>query len=301
MAKNGRRLAPYRVDRRFAGHAMKPAFGAESKPNSDGWTLLLFGSALRASAPPLAFVTGATVVNLCTGAVFAAGLSLMLLGIQRWRRASMRSPLIGLVLTLACGIVAARSGQTRDFFLLPLAVPAMAILACLGTIIVRRPLVGLLVHPFTGGPRQWWHEPRFRDLYHRATWGCIVINVFNGGSQIFLYAMNSPLALVVVHGLTAPAFGALATVAAILGRRAAAKPSRSVVQISQVFDPAPDAAGPSSEGAQERNLRVHAHVGAAVVASAAASPTTTSSGNARGAGEAEPLRRAETSTVADLS
>jgi Protein of unknown function (DUF3159) len=280
---------------------MKPPFGVEAKPNGDGWTLPLFGSAMRASAPPLAFVMGASVVNLFTGAIFAAGLSLMLLGVQRWRRASTRSPLIGLLLTFACGLVAARSGQTRDFFLLPLALPAMAILACLGTIIARRPLVGLLVHPLTGGPRQWWHEPRFRDLYHRATWGCVVINVFNGASQIFLYAMNLPLALVVVHALTAPVFGALATVAAVLGRRAAAKPSRSIVQISGVFDPAPDAAGPSSEAAQERNLRVHAHAGAAVVASAATSPITTSAGNARGVGEAEPLRRAETSTVADLS
>jgi hypothetical protein len=92
---------PYRVDRGFAGHAMKPAFGAESKPNSEGWTFLLFGIAVRACAPPLAFVTGASVVNLCTGAAFAAGLSLVLLAIQRWRRASMRSPLIGLLLTLA--------------------------------------------------------------------------------------------------------------------------------------------------------------------------------------------------------
>src|SRR4051812_43798244 len=127
---------------------------------------------LETSLPAVAFVAAyaGSGSDTNTAAAVAVGLALVLAVARLVRREAPRHALSGLVGVAFAGFVATRSGRAEDFFLPGLLANAAYAGACVVSIAVRRPLVGLIVAQLDGeGPA--WREDRTRArTFTRATW-----------------------------------------------------------------------------------------------------------------------------------
>jgi hypothetical protein len=179
---------------------------------------------LLAAAPSLVFVAVNTVWSLNPAIVAAAVTAVAGLGFRLGRRQSPTSALIGLAVVAVCAVVAAVTGQARGFFLVPLLIPFAVILVCLTTILVRRPLTGLILNRVTGGPADWYRHRGLLRVHMIATATAVGINAVNAIVQVIFYGRGDTLVLAVAHTATGPVFATLVAVTIVAVRRTLTRP-----------------------------------------------------------------------------
>jgi hypothetical protein len=121
------------------------------------------------SLPPVAYAavygfigtTGSAIVAVAVAAVFALA--------RLARRETPRHALTGLVGVGFAAFVAARSGKAENFFLPGLLLNAAYALAMLGSVAIRRPLVGYLVGQLDGEGLAWRDDPLRVRAFTRAS------------------------------------------------------------------------------------------------------------------------------------
>ncbi|MEU0546198.1 DUF3159 domain-containing protein [Micromonospora sp. NPDC005979] len=172
-----------------------------------------------AAAPGLVFVAVNLVASLYPAITAAAVTALAGLGYRLARRQSPRSALIGILVVALCAVVAAVTGEARGFFLVPTLIPFAVIMACLATIIARRPLTGLLLNRVTGGPPDWYRNVALRRVHLTATGAAIAINVINATVQVIFYERDDTVVLAVAHAATGPVFATLVAVTIVAVRK----------------------------------------------------------------------------------
>ncbi|WP_410816343.1 DUF3159 domain-containing protein [Micromonospora sp. 050-3] len=172
-----------------------------------------------AAAPGLVFVAVNVVAALYPAIIAAAAAAVAGLGLRLARRQSPRSALIGILVVTVCAVVAAVTGDARGFFLVPTLIPFAVIMACLATIIARRPLTGLLLNRVTGGPHDWYRNPALGRVHLAATSAAIGINVINAAVQVILYDRGDTVLLAVAHAATGPIFATLVAVTIVAVRK----------------------------------------------------------------------------------
>jgi hypothetical protein len=171
---------------------------------SGGWSGIL-----AASAPTIGFVVASAIDGLVPAVVAAAVTAVAAFAYKLIRREPLAGALGGLVLVMACALVAALTGETRGFFLLPTALPAVIILVCLATILARRPLTGLLLNRVAGGPATWRRHRALMRVYDISTVVAVAINAVNFCLQAFFYLADQTAVLAVAHIATGPIFATL--------------------------------------------------------------------------------------------
>jgi hypothetical protein len=97
-----------------------------------------------ASLPTLAFIVANAVNGLRTGIWAALGAALLVFVLRLVRRESVQQAVSGLFAVGIAVAIAAASGQARDFFVLGIVRNAVIGVVLLGSIAVRRPLVGVI-------------------------------------------------------------------------------------------------------------------------------------------------------------
>jgi len=126
------------------------------------------------------------------------------------RRQTTQFALSG-VLGVAFGaFVASRTGKAEDFFLPGILINAGSATAYLISILVRRPLLGLIVSTVTGEGRAWYRDPERRLAYTKASWIWVGLFCFRLSIQLPLYlsGLVGPLAVArVVTGIPLFALG----------------------------------------------------------------------------------------------
>jgi hypothetical protein len=172
-----------------------------------------------AAAPSLVFVAVNALSSLFPSILAATTTALAGLGYRLARRQSTRSALIGIPVVVVCAAVAAVTGEARGFFLVPALIPFAVIAICLVTIIVRRPLTGLILNRVTGGPADWYRHPALRRVHLVATITALGINVVNGAVQAIFYGRGDTVVLAVAHVATGPVFATLVAVTIVAVRR----------------------------------------------------------------------------------
>lgn len=147
--------------------------GSQSPPR-ESLAQLLGGkrAALEASVPPVAFVLGWLLgrENLwwaCSAAVVAA-VVVAVVGLVRGEKP--RAVVLGLLLVVVSALIAGRTGNAADFFLLRLLSNAASALAWAASIIVRWPLLGVVLGGIIGTKTQWRRDPVLLRAYSRASW-----------------------------------------------------------------------------------------------------------------------------------
>lgn len=178
-----------------------------------------------ASAPAVAFVVANALGGLTPALVTLAVTAVVAFAVRLLREESLKGALIGLAIAAACALVAAVTGEARAFFLIPTLLPAAIILICLGSVLARRPLTGLLLNRLVGGPADWRHHPGLLRVYTRTTLVAVAVNVVNFAVQAMFYLANQPAVLAAAHVATGPVFATLVAATVVAARRRVTRPA----------------------------------------------------------------------------
>ena len=166
----------------------------------------------EATLPFIAFtiVWAASGRDILVGGIVAVAISAALAVARLLRRQTTQFALSG-VLGVAFGaFVASRTGKAEDFFLPGILINAGSATVYLVSILVRRPLLGLIVSTITGEGRAWYRDPERRLAYTKASWIWVGLFCFRLSIQLPLYlsGLVGPLAVArVVTGIPLFALG----------------------------------------------------------------------------------------------
>jgi hypothetical protein len=118
---------------------------------------------------PVAFVTVNAVAGLRAAAIVAVGLSLLIAAERLVRRRPVTNAIGGLLGTGLAVFIALRTGSAKGFFV-PRALYATALaLVLLGSVVVRRPLIGVIAGALYRAPGEWVRHPRVRRAFSEVT------------------------------------------------------------------------------------------------------------------------------------
>ncbi|HEX4362318.1 MAG TPA: DUF3159 domain-containing protein [Pseudonocardia sp.] len=172
-----------------------------------------------AAVPTVVFVLVNGLASLNPALVATVAAALLAFGWRLRRREPLRQAMVGLLIAGACAAIAGFTGQARGFFLVPILIPFAAIAVCLVSLLVRRPLAGLLLHRLAGGHPGRREDPRLTRLYSTATLVCVAVNVFNLAVQIALFLADQTAWLAVAHLVSPVLFGVVMVGTIVLARR----------------------------------------------------------------------------------
>jgi hypothetical protein len=124
---------------------------------------------IDAALPPLIFLILNVFVRFELASWGALAVAVTLSGLRLLRGQPLGYALGGLGAT-ALAILAARlSKQAQGYFLPTLINGGLTVLLCLGSAILRRPLVAVTSHLARGWPLQWYWHPKVRPAYSEVT------------------------------------------------------------------------------------------------------------------------------------
>jgi len=162
------------------------------------------------SLPAVAFVIAYTASgsDTNTAAIVAVGLALVLSLARIVKRESPMYAVSGLIGVGFAAFVATRSGRAEDFFLPGLLANAAYAAAFLISLVVRRPLVGIIVTKLDGEDDAWRRDPLRVRAFVRATWLWAVLFLVRLIVQLPLYLGGAVVALGVAKtAMGLPLFG----------------------------------------------------------------------------------------------
>ncbi len=152
----------------------------------------------ESTVPAAAFVIVLTASgqDITLAAVVAVGLALVLTIARVVRRQSPVYALAGVAGVAVAGYVAQRTGRAEDFFLPGLLINIAYAGIYLVSILVGRPLIGLIVAGLSGGGDGSWHrDPVRRRADARASWGGVGLFLLRIAVQLPLYLAGAVVAL----------------------------------------------------------------------------------------------------------
>lgn len=142
------------------------------------------------------FVVVNAVAGLGPALIGAVGTGVALVGVRLVRRQTAQQAFSGFFALAVAAIVAARTGEARTFFLPGIAVSAACCLAAIASVLLRRPLVGVLAAAFDGSaewPSQWHRDPVWLRVYSLATLGWALVFGLRVAVQGALYLSDARL------------------------------------------------------------------------------------------------------------
>jgi Protein of unknown function (DUF3159) len=125
----------------------------------------------------------------------ALGVAALIAVVRLVRRDPLQYAVVGVAGVMLAAFVADRTGEAEDFFVPGLLLNAAYALAYLVSILVRRPLIGLIVGPLTGEGLKWRNDPRKVSAYSRASWIWVATFSLRLAVQLPLYFADALLAL----------------------------------------------------------------------------------------------------------
>ena len=166
---------------------------------------------LDAGLPTLVFVVAFTLTSTRPAALAALASGVLVVGVRLARREPVRQAVSGL-LGLAVAVVLAvwtRGGDGTGFFLYGIGVNTVYAAVFAGSVVVRRPLVGVLVAALSGD-RGWHDDPGRLRAFAVVTLGWTALFVLRAGLQAGLLSQG-----VAVVGVVRLVMGLPLTVAAL--------------------------------------------------------------------------------------
>ena len=148
--------------------ARNPAAPPKNLQEAVGGPLGMAETSLPAVAFVVAYTASGSDTN--TAAIVAVGLALVLSLARIVKRESPIYALSGLVGVAFAAFIATRSGRAENFFLPGLLANAAYASAFLISIVVRRPLVGVIIASLDGEGSGWRDDPLRVRAFVRATW-----------------------------------------------------------------------------------------------------------------------------------
>ena len=150
------------------------------------------------SVPALVFVAvyalGGNRISLA--GICAIGAGLMIAALRLAKGESLRFALAGFIGVAFAAFIADRTGRAEDFFLPGLLLNALYGSVFLISILVRRPLLGVILGPALGGEgTSWRNDPQQLRVYSRASWIWVGVFATRLAVQLPFYLAGSLVAL----------------------------------------------------------------------------------------------------------
>lgn len=150
--------------------------------------LLLGGpwGALESMAPTVLFVVAyfASGSNLAVAVGVALGIAVILAGIKIARREKPVRVLSGLLGVAIAALFAAYQDNPLGFFEIRALANILSALAFAGSILIRRPLMGVIIGPIMGTGMRWRQDPDLLKAYSRVTWLWAILSLVRAAIQI---------------------------------------------------------------------------------------------------------------------
>lgn len=175
--------------------------------------------ALLAGVPPVVFVAVNAAAGLRPAVITALGVAALLVLYRVVRRQPLQQAISGGVGVAVAALIAARTGQARGFFLLGIWGSFLYAVPLIGSLLFRRPVVGLIWEfldptPQTGDgpPLPWYRRAPLLRGYVWATLIWTATSLARGVVQLTLYHRNATgwlatARLAMGYPLTIAAFG----------------------------------------------------------------------------------------------
>lgn len=170
--------------------ALRDTYRAQLLASIGGWQ----GSVLTA-IPPVVFVVANAIGGLRSGVITALAAGVLLTVLRLARRQSVQQALSGLFAVAVAALIAARTGEARGYFLFGIWASFAYAVPFGVSVLVRRPLVGLVwefLDPTPGGDGVPWHrrKPLLR-AYTLATAAATAVFLARGVVQATLYGHDA--------------------------------------------------------------------------------------------------------------
>ena len=137
---------------------------------------------------PVAFVTVNALAGLQPAAAVAVGLS-VLVGIERLvRRKPVTNAIGGVIGTGIAVFIALRSGSAEGYFVPRMLYAAALALVFAGSVVIRKPLVGILIGALYRAPKEWIEHRRVRRAFAEVTLAWAGLFAFRAGVYLVLIA-----------------------------------------------------------------------------------------------------------------
>jgi hypothetical protein len=128
-----------------------------------------FAGLIQSSLPPTVLVVANAWWGLYPAIATAIGAGVLITVVRAARRQPLRPAVGGFIGVVISGAIAARSGEARDFFLADIWWYAVAVVVLVASILLRRPLVGVVWSAMQGKGMWWRHDRSSRRRYDVAT------------------------------------------------------------------------------------------------------------------------------------
>ncbi|WP_164983834.1 DUF3159 domain-containing protein [Cellulomonas endophytica] len=174
-----------------------------------------------AAAPTVAFVVADAAAGLGPALLALGATAVAACTVRLARREPPGAAVAGLLVAAVCAAVAALVGEARAFFLPTMVLPVVFVAAYAVSFAVRRPLAGLMVHPFSGGPRDWGEHRELRRLYTASSVVGLALAATNLVVRVAAYRADEPAVLAAVQVGATTLFALHYAVTLVLARRAA--------------------------------------------------------------------------------
>lgn len=151
----------------------------------------------ESSLPAVAFVAAYTISgsDLTLSATVAVGMGVVLTVVRLARRQTLQFALSGLIGVALAAFVATRTKRAEDFFLPGILLNAGYAAGYAVSILVRRPLLGVLIGLVSGEGMAWRHDPAKLRAYSRASWIWVGMFATRLAVQLPLYLAGAVVAL----------------------------------------------------------------------------------------------------------
>jgi intracellular septation protein A len=172
-------------------------------PETSMWTLVGgWWGLLDVLGPHLLFLTVYLVggdLLTAVGVALAAALGLVVARLATFR--SARHALGGAALVVVSGLIATTTGHDADFYLLQVLRSLALALLLLASMMIRRPLVGVILGPVIGGP-SWRTDSRLLRAYWQCTALWAAVAIARSAVKLPLYLTDSVFGLGIAHLVT---------------------------------------------------------------------------------------------------
>jgi Protein of unknown function (DUF3159) len=175
-------------------------------------------SMVTAAVPTLVFAGADGTGGLGPALIAAMVSGVLILGWQLRARRQIRHAVFGAVRAMVCAAVAAGTGQARNFFVLPMLVPAAAAVGCVLSVLVGSPLAGLVANRIVGGPADWRSHQPLRRFYLRTTLLIALASCASLAAQVAMYRLDAVALLAIAHILMAPLWAGITAVSIAASR-----------------------------------------------------------------------------------
>ena len=186
-------------DGQAAAAEREPAAGAPVPERVERAALIeQFGGVrglIDSGLPALVFVTVNTVVGLRPAVISAVVCGVAVAVLRLARRESLQHAVSGFLGLALAAFIAARTGRAEGFFLPGIVMNFVYATALVGSVLVRRPIVGLAAAALEGRPASWREDDRVRKVYARATVAWAVYFVVRALISLGLYDAGSAIGL----------------------------------------------------------------------------------------------------------